>query len=303
MKEKTARQQQPSALMAWVLASRPRTLILSVIPILLGTLLAPKWLSHMDWGLAIFALFSSFFIQIGTNLINDALDFKKGADNEFRLGPLRATQQGWLTMQEVLSGGAASFLLATIFFLPLIYHSGMPFLILLLASLLCGYCYTGGPMPLAYYGLGEFFVFPFFGLAAVLGPYYLQTGEIDYKPFLLGTQIGLFSTAAIAVPNLRDYVSDKKSEKRTLAVRFGVTFGRVEISCLILLPYILNLVWLVNGYYLAALLPLVTLPLAWLFLRDIWVTDPSARYNKFLFRIILLNMFFGILFILGYRIG
>lgn len=293
---------KPTEILSWILAARPKTLTAAFVPVLVGTCLAELSLDAIQWTLAFFALMSSFFIQIGTNLINDALDFKKGADTPQRLGPSRVTQQGWLSPQQVLGAGLLCFALAAIFCIPLIYQGGIWFFVLLVTSLLCGYLYTGGPAPLAYVGLGDVFVLLFFGFASTVSTYFLQMDSLSYKPFLAGLQIGLLATALIAINNLRDHVEDAKSHKRTLAVRFGKTFARRELTILLTLPFFLGAIWYSLGFVWAALLPLLLLPMAVRLLRAIWKTEPSIQYNTFLAQSAFLHLGFGILFVIGYRI-
>lgn len=293
---------KPSGALSWILAARPKTLTAAFVPVLVGTCLADLPLEAIRWSLAFFALMSSFFIQIGTNLINDALDFKKGADTPQRLGPSRVTQQGWLSSQQVLGAGLFCFALAAFFCIPLIYQGGIWFFALLIVSLLCGYLYTGGPAPLAYVGLGDIFVLLFFGFASTVSTYFLQMEALSYKPFLAGLQIGLLATALIAINNLRDCDEDTKSHKRTLAVRFGKTFARLELTLLLTLPFLLGAIWYAAGYVWSAFLPLLLLPMAVRLLRAIWKTEPSIQYNAFLAQSAFLQLGFGILFVIGYRI-
>lgn len=280
---------------AWFLATRPKTLTAAFVPVL-----AASVLGRGRWDIALFALLMAFAIQIGTNLINDALDFKKGADTKQRLGPLRATQSGLLSMQEVFTGAVIAFALAAVFGIPLILYGGWPIALLVFISIACGYLYTGGPMPLAYAGLGDLFVFIFFGLVSTMAVYYLQTGFLDIKAFLAGAQIGLLATSLIAINNLRDNKGDAKAKKCTLAVRFGEQFARIEITFLILFPFLLNAFWMQLDYQLAALLPLLTLPVASRLVRNIWVSEPSSSFNHFLGQAAFLHLTFGIFLTLGF---
>lgn len=285
---------------SWLLAIRPKTLTAAVIPVLAATCLAVSMGNNVSWWISLSALLSSFCIQIGTNLINDALDFKKGADTSDRVGPVRVTQSGLLSMQQVYVAGLAFFFMALLVGIPLIFVGGLPIAILMAISVVCGYVYTGGPRPLAYCGLGDIFVFVFFGLVSTMAVFYLQTKLIDWKSFLAGLQIGLFATVLIAINNLRDHKEDAVANKRTLAVRFGVGFSRMEIACLALLPFALNSFWLNFGYVMAAVLPLITLPLAILLIKQITMTEPGKAYNGFLAESALLHLSFGVLLSLGF---
>ena len=143
----------------WLLASRPKTLSAAVVPVLIGTALAP---SPIRWLMFACALLGALFIQIGTNLVNDALDFKRGADTHERLGPVRVTQAGLLSANAVLLGAYASFGFAALCGIPLIVRGGWPIIVIGVVSIVAAYAYTGGPYPLAYRGLGEIFVIAFF---------------------------------------------------------------------------------------------------------------------------------------------
>lgn len=279
----------------WFLAIRPKTLTASLVPVIVATALAYATQGHFSWGITLFALLSSFCIQIGTNFINDALDFKKGADTPKRLGPIRVTQSGLLSMLQVHMAGLLFFCLAIMFGIPLILKGGWPIAILMSLSVVFGYGYTGGPKPLAYTGMGDLFVLLFFGIASTVAVFFMQTGTIDVKAVLAGVQIGLLATVLIAINNLRDHVEDAQANKRTLAVRFGKEFARNEIAALSFLPFVLNLLWIPLGYTLVALLPLLTLPIAWKVVQSVWQTEPSKEYNNFLAMSALLHLGFGAL--------
>jgi 1,4-dihydroxy-2-naphthoate octaprenyltransferase len=291
-----------TAIRSWLLAARPKTLTAAIAPILVGTTLSGAMFYPMRWDLAAFALFSSIFIQIGTNLFNDAIDFKKGTDNETRIGPQRVTQSGLISHKAVMMGGFACFLIAALFAIPLLLQGGWTIVGIGALSLLCGYAYTGGPLPLAYLGLGDLFVLIFFGLIAVGGVYYLDTGLWDLNAVVAGAQIGFLAVVMIAINNLRDAEGDRNTAKKTLAVRFGKTFSRAEITFLSLAPHFLGLYWLTLGMYRAAILPLFTLPLTFRLLDKIWKTEPSPEYNKFLGMGALLHLLFGILLSAGFVI-
>ncbi|NGX42605.1 MAG: 1,4-dihydroxy-2-naphthoate octaprenyltransferase [Chlamydiae bacterium] len=284
---------------SWLLAARPKTLTAALVPIVVATLLARADTGIVTWKISIYALLASFFIQIGTNLFNDALDYKKGADTSARLGPVRVTQSGLLTAEQVLTGGTVCFALAALFGIPLIFTGGWPLAVILILSVLSGYFYTGGPKPLAYSGLGDLFVIIFFGFVATVSVYYLQTGVVSFESFLAGAQIGLLITALLAMNNLRDIEGDAKSNKRTLPVRFGKTFGRVEISALILLPFALSSVWVQNRYLYAGILPWAAFPLGTMVIRGIWTHEPGRIYNTFFGMTALLHLVFGVLLSLG----
>lgn len=284
----------------WIMASRPKTLTASLIPILVGTTLAYSVQGSIHWFLAFCALMSAFCIQIATNLINDALDFKKGADTETRIGPKRVTQSGLVSTQTVLNVGFLFLTGAVLFAIPLIVHSGWPLLIVTIFSVALAYLYTGGPFPLAYCGLGDLFVFLFFGLVSTSAAYYIQTGAVDGKALLAGTQIGFLATVIIAINNLRDVEGDAIAKKNTMAVCFGQLFARLEITVLAFLPFLLGFLWNDMGYDFASWVPIVMLPFAGRIVKLIWQTPPNPAYNQFLAYSALLQVLFGLLLCLGF---
>lgn len=292
--------QKPSKWKAWILASRPKTLMIGFIPLITGTSLALRNTQTFHWILMLSAMISSCFIQISINLINDALDFKKGADTSKRLGFKRATQQGWLTYDEVLKGAFFCIFLGLLTGTPMVLYGGPLFLALLIGAPILSYCYTGGPFPIAYHGLGEIFVILFFGMISTMVGYYLQAFKVTVAPLLAGLQLGLLAAVVIAVNNLRDIESDKIANKRTLAVILGKNFARLEITLMILLPYFLNLLWSDQGFYKAGIVPLVTLPLGFTLIRCIWYYEPSKIYNTFFGMAALLNFLFGIFLSIGF---
>jgi len=249
--------------------------------------------------LSAFALMSAVCIQIGTNFFNDVLDFKKGADTEERLGPARLSQTGALSARAVTLAGAGAFVLACLFALPLVWSGGVVIVAIGVASLLCGYLYTGGPAPLAYVGLGEAFVLLFFGLVAVGGIVYLHTHAFDARALVAGAQIGLLACVLIAINNLRDRESDAKAGKRTMAVRLGERRAKFEIAALLAVPFLLGAFWIARGWLLAGLLPLVFAPMAVSLVRDVFRTTPSRAYNAFLARSAKIQMGFALLLSVG----
>ena len=232
-----------STLKNWIQASRPKTLLAGLSPVLLGSAYA---FSEGTFLLLTFiaTLFSAIFIQIGTNLVNDYYDFKKGADTASRKGPTRVTQAGLISPKHVKLGFYTCFILAFIIGLYLMYIGGIPIIIIGLSSLLFAYMYTGGPFPLGYKGLGDIFVFAYFGPIAVAGTSYLQTLTFSINVVVLGFIPGLLSVAILTVNNLRDSNEDALVDKKTLVVRFGNTFGKIEYTLMIvfslLVPFYLS---------------------------------------------------------------
>lgn len=287
---------------AWFLASRPRTLPVSLPPILIGSVLAAQKVD-LSAMLIVFALLCSLGIQIGTNLVNDALDFKQGADGPGRLGPQRMTQGGFLSYRQVLTAGCLCFVFAMLCGIPLMLAGGWPIFLILCVSVACGYLYTGGPLPLAYTGLSDLFVLIFFGWVSTGIVYYVQTGTYSWECFLAATQIGLLAIVPHAINNLRDHASDGRVGKRTLAVRFGIAFARWEISIFSFAPFILGLLWLQTGYLFMALLPVICLPVILRNVKAIWSTEPSPAFNEFLAKSALCELMFGCLLAIGIILG
>lgn len=288
----------------WLLATRPKTLAASLGPVMLGTGLAAGLSpGPVPIGLAFLALASALCIQIGSNLVNDAADFEKGADTEDRLGPTRVTQSGLLRGRHVMRGAAALFAVAALLGIPLIRAGGAPIIVIGVLSIAAGYAYTAGPFPLAYLGLGEVFVLLFYGLAAVKGMAYVLTGT-GLWPWaeLAALQTGLQSSALLAVNNARDVEGDVRVGKRTLAVRFGSAFARVEVAVLVAVPYLLGAGWIVAGRGWAAALPLATLPIAWRLVRGVRSEAPSRKFNEFLAQTALLQIVFCALAAIGLAI-
>ncbi len=284
----------------WISAFRPKTLTAAVVPVVVGSALIFTSSFEVRWTLTLCALFAALFIQIGTNLINDAVDFKKGADTHERLGPMRVTQAGLVSYKSVLIAAVISFALAVLCGIPLIQAGGLTILIIGLVSLLCGYAYTAGPYPLAYLGLGDLFVILFFGLIAVAGTFFLHTGEFSSGALIAGLQVGLLCSVLIAINNLRDIEGDARVNKKTLPVRFGKSFARIEIAALLLLPFLLNLFWISKGLVLAGILPMLLLPMAVKLIKQIYETEPSAKFNEFLAQAAKLHLLFGVLLSAGF---
>ena len=209
------------------MAIRPKTLPAGMAPVMIGTAMAYGDGVH-HFPTAFLCLGAALLIQIGTNLANDYFDFKKGADTEERLGPVRVTQAGLITPWQVLAAAIFTFALAGLLSWTLIQRGGAPIATIAVISVLCGFLYTAGPFPLGYVGLGDLFVLVFFGLVATAGTYYVQSFEMNTAVLLAGFGPGLISTAILCVNNLRDIDSDKKSGKNTLAVRFGRSFAQYE---------------------------------------------------------------------------
>lgn len=320
---------------SWILAARPKTLIAAVVPVIVTTAYAfmiyKKNLlglnlnsvesglnsvlnnsevsvvnktsllnGPINWWVSVLVLMASIFIQIGTNLINDAVDFEKGADTEKRIGPQRVTQSGVFSALQVKGMAFGFFALSALCGLPLVISGGWVVLVLGVISILMGYSYTGGPFPLAYLGLGDLFVVIFFGFVAVLGLAFLLGLKIGLDLIVISLQVGLLCTVLIAINNLRDVDTDKLVNKNTLPVRFGKKFGRFEIASLIMFSFLLQFYWLSQGYFWVFLLPLLILPLGIKIIRSVFLNEPSPIYNKFLGQSAGLHFIFNLLIAIGF---
>jgi 1,4-dihydroxy-2-naphthoate polyprenyltransferase len=248
----------------WLMAARPRTLPAAVAPVLVGTALAAT-LGTFKVLTFIATLLGALFIQIGANLSNDYSDARRGADTEDRLGPVRVTAGGLVPPKQVLIATYVAFGLAVLVGVYLIVTAGWQILAIGAASILAGVLYTGGPKPYGYEGLGEVFVFLFFGVAAVTGTYFAQREEWAWESFALAVPVGLLATAILMVNNVRDLETDRRAGKRTLAVRLGRAKARTLYAVTVYVAFLTAPVaWLAGGEGLSAwlLLPWLALPLA-----------------------------------------
>lgn len=278
----------------WIAAARPKTLVAGIIPVALGSALAAE--KH-DFRLGVFvaALGGALAIQIGTNYVNDAADFERGADTEERLGPPRMAAQGLLTPKALYVGAAVAFLLALAFGIYLIALAGMPILAIGLVSILFAIAYTAGPFPLAYLGLGDIFVLLFFGLVAVLGTFYAHALEIKRDAVYLAFATGIQGMALIAVNNLRDIPTDIKAGKRTLAVRLGDKGSRWYYATLTFLPYFFWVPFAARLPLYSAFLPFLTFPLAMKNASRCFEITDRREFNGLLAKTAALQLLFGAL--------
>lgn len=289
---------QHSAVYVWWLAIRPKTLSVSLAPVLVGCALAWHEERVFLWLPALVAALAAMLIQIGTNLHNDVKDCERGADTPERLGPARATASGWLSVAQVKRAVALCFGMALVLGSYLVWHGGWPIFWVGLFSLVAGLAYTGGPRPIAYSATGELFVWAFFGVAAVMGCFYLQTLHLGWPAFVAANMVGLLAAAVIVVNNARDLENDRKVGKNTLAVRIGLEWSRREYALLLALPFVLVplLGLLVGG---GAWLPWLAAPWAVMLVRRLWREAPGALYNQLLARTAQLQLIFAVLLSVG----
>ncbi|PSQ37113.1 1,4-dihydroxy-2-naphthoate polyprenyltransferase [Halobacteriales archaeon QS_9_70_65] len=282
---------------AWLMAARPQTLPAGAAPVVVGTGLA------VGDGVfaplpAVFALVGALLLQVGTNFANDYYDAVRGADTDDREGFTRVTAGGLIEAAAVRRAMYAAFGLAVVSGVYLVYVGGVPILVVGLASVVAGVTYTGGPLPYGYRGLGDLFVFVFFGLVAVAGTYYVQAaagagvvlpvglppGTLPARAVVAGLPAAGLSTAILVVNNVRDRETDAAADKRTLAVILGSRASRLEWTALVGMAYVVPVVFRLDGYPPAVLLPLATAPLAAAVGRTIWTRSDGAALNPALER-------------------
>ncbi len=257
-KNPSIKDQRPGSLQIWLQAARPKTLWAAVAPVMMGSSMAYA-AGGFHAGAAGAALACALLIQIGTNFCNDYADFKKGADTADRIGPVRATQAGWVTPAHMRRATVLTFALAAGVWLYLVYRGGWPMLVIGIVSIAAGVLYTAGPYALAYLGLGDLFVLIFFGPVAVGGTYFAQTGTLSSSVLWAGLAPGCLSCAILVVNNLRDIQQDRAAGKRTLAVRFGPRFARAEYLVTVFVPLVVVPTILWRGHNQSPLIGLVAL--------------------------------------------
>jgi 1,4-dihydroxy-2-naphthoate octaprenyltransferase len=283
-----------SPLHIWLMAARPRTLPAAVAPVLVGTALAAteetfKWLTFVA------AMLGAVFIQVGTNLSNDYSDARRGADTEDRLGPVRVTAGGLVPPRQVLVATYVAFGMAVLAGAYLIATAGWELLLVGAASILAGVLYTGGPRPYGYEGLGEVFVFLFFGVVAVTGSYFAQVERLTWEGFVLAVPVGLLAAAILVVNNVRDLETDRRAGKRTLAVRLGRPRARTLYAVMVYVAFVCApLPWLLGSDELSAwlLLALLALPVAVPVVRVVRTRSDGPSLNGALARTGILQLAF-----------
>ena len=287
----------------WLMAARLRTLPAAIAPVLVGTAVAVQRGIFRPGPFAA-ALLGALFIQIGTNLANDYSDARRGADAEDRVGPVRVTAGGLVPPRQVLMATYVTFGLAVVCGLYLVYASGIELLFVGIASIAAGVLYTGGPKPYGYEGLGEIFVFGFFGIVAVTGSTFAQLEEWPWESFVLAVPIGLLAAAILVVNNVRDIDSDRRAGKRTLAVRLGRERGRTIYALMIYVAYLVApLPWLLGSLSPWLLAPWLTLPLAVPLVRMVRRHADGPTLNEALARTGMLQLAFGLLLAAGVVAG
>lgn len=261
--------ERPSTLEIWYLAARPKTLPAAVAPIVVGTAVAVRE-DGFVWWVALLALITALLLQIAANFANDAIDAKKGSDTADRTGPTRITAAGYVTYNQVMNATWITLALAMATGIPLLIRGGWPFVALGIASLVCAVAYTGGPFPISYLGLGEIFVFLFFGLIAVTGTAYLQTGELTALSLAAAIPPGAMIVGILIINNYRDLEQDARVGKRTVAVRIGPERTRTEYYVMLAITEISPFVFWAIGWLNAwALLTVLSWPMMWQLVQEV----------------------------------
>jgi len=287
------------ALRIWLMAARIRTLPAAIAPVLVGTSLAGA-AGIFRVGPFIAALLGSILIQIGTNLANDYSDARRGADSDDRLGPVRVTAGGLVPPRQVLVATYVTFGLAMVCGVYLVFAAGIELLFVGVASIAAGVLYTGGPKPYGYEGLGEIFVFLFFGIAAVSGSAFAQLEAWPTDAFVLAVPVGLLAAAILVVNNVRDMDTDKRAGKRTSAVRLGRERARTLYGLMLYVPYLVApLPWLLGDLSPWLLLPWLTLPLAVRLARTVRTHADGPTLNEALAQTGMLQLAFCVLLSAG----
>lgn len=283
----------------WFTASRPKTLLAAFVPVIVGGSLAMAD-AKFDISVTVVALLCAILIQMGTNFTNDLYDTLKGADTKERVGPLRVIAAGLVTVSQMKTAIIITFGLAFFFGLYIVNIHGLPILMLGIVSIIAGLMYTAGPFPLAYNGLGDLFVFLFFGFAGTTGTYFINTGEISLLSIITGFPVGALITNILVVNNYRDIQQDKLAGKNTLAVIFGEKFALYEYVTFIVFSFIVPLIiYLSYNVSLWIFLPYLTLPFAYKILIMLF-TLKGEQLNKALELTAKLSLIFGVLLSLGF---
>jgi 1,4-dihydroxy-2-naphthoate octaprenyltransferase len=295
----TALSPRPTRSRAWLLAIRPATLPAAVGPVLVGLGVTVSLGSFAPLP-ALAALAVALLLQIASNLANDLFDFRSGADNEDRLGPPRATALGWLSQRHMVAGVAVVVGLAGLVGIYLVWVGGPVILVLGVLAVISAFGYSGGPWPYGYHGLGEVFVFVFFGLVAVAGTTYLQTLTLEPLALAAAVPVGALITAILVVNNLRDIDTDGRAGKRTLAVMLGRRGTVTEYDLLLLLAFAMPILMVLLGATSpAALLALLSVPLALPLLRVVHARGDPRRLNPVLQGTARLSLAFSVAFAVG----
>jgi 1,4-dihydroxy-2-naphthoate octaprenyltransferase len=285
-------------LLSWILASRPKTLPAAFVPVAIGSSLAFND-DVFKPEAALVALFCSFLIQIATNFVNDLYDYLAGADKKDRVGPTRVLASGLITVPEMRKGIVVTFGAAFILGMYLVYISSWITFVIGIISILAGIAYTAGPFPLAYKGLGDVFVFLFFGFVGTIGSYYVQSLTVTQFVVWASVPVGALITNILVINNYRDIDEDKLAGKNTLAVRFGKTFTRLQYIIFILVSYAVPVIaYITFKQSILIFLPFLTIPISIKLIRMIF-SFTGKELNKTLELTAKLSAIYGLLFAIG----
>jgi 1,4-dihydroxy-2-naphthoate polyprenyltransferase len=289
---------KPAKFESWILASRPKTLLAAVVPVMVGSALAVSQ-NQFIFVYSFIALICSILIQVGTNFANDLYDHLKGADSRNRKGPERALSSGLITSFQMKIAIALVFSLAFVLGLYLVYSVGILILVIGVLSIAAGLAYTAGPYPLAYNGLGDVFVFVFFGIIGTAGTYYLHLREFTLLSLLISLPVGVLITNILVINNYRDIDEDREANKNTLVVKLGKRFARIQIITSIILSYlILFFLYAHYNFNYWIFLPLSTIPIAYLQIKMLYNLK-GMQLNKTLELSAKYAALFGLLFSAG----
>jgi 1,4-dihydroxy-2-naphthoate octaprenyltransferase len=292
------------SLRAWAAAARPRTLLVAISPVLVGTALAIAGAGAIDWVAASLVLAAAVLVQVATNMQNDVgYTVRRGESSGTRKGLPRATANGWLSVREVRVGIVLVSIVALGLGLVLSAYRGWPVLVIGAASLTAALAYMGGPKPIAYTPFGELTVFVFFGLLAVTGTQWVLTGSFSLVTLLASIAIGGLAAAALAVNNHRDMEHDRLVGRRTFAVVFGARCSRHLYRALLLGPFLIVPVMAVYAESPTLLLPLLLVPTAFRLLRDFLRCPPGSAFNQILFQTFRIELWFAVLLSVGVLLG
>jgi 1,4-dihydroxy-2-naphthoate octaprenyltransferase len=290
--------EKPSKIESWLLASRPRTLLAAIVPVMVGSALAISQ-NQFTPLLSIIALLCSILIQVGTNFTNDLYDYLKGTDKEDRVGPKRVLISGLISVYEMKIGIIAVFSLAFLLGLYLVYSAGIVILIIGVISIIAGLAYTAGPYPLAYNGLGDVFVFVFFGIVGTAGTYYLHLHEFSLLSVLTAIPVGALITNILVVNNYRDIDEDREANKYTLAVKLGKKFSRFQFVNSIVISYlVIFIIYFKYDYSYFIFVPIISLPIGIKLIKMLQTLE-GEQLNKTLELSAKFAALFGLLFSLG----
>ncbi|MFA4922997.1 MAG: 1,4-dihydroxy-2-naphthoate polyprenyltransferase [Ignavibacteriaceae bacterium] len=283
----------------WFLASRPKTLFAAFVPVIVGASLALAE-EKLNLTASVVALFCSILFQVGANFTNDLYDFLKGADTKKRIGPLRVLNAGLVSPRQMELAILFNFGLAFMLGLYLVYLGGYFILLIGLLSIIASLAYTAGPYPLAYHGLGEIFVFLFFGFAGTVGTFFVNTKEMSIIAFIAAIPVGALITNILVVNNYRDIEQDKAAGKNTLAVKFGKSFSRYEYLMLLSSSFLVPLLIFMNyNFRFWIFLPYITLPLAYKLILSVFQQN-GTQLNSTLELTAKFSALYGFLFSLGF---